>query len=376
MAQLLEPGAQKVIGSKKVVSQQDNLYTYEITVNAALQKEVYERLFTAKSKEVEIKGFRKGEAPRNIVEQQIYQDIVKDLVNLIVNYSVEELLSDEEIIAITSPEVEKVNFTVVESALTFTVKIDRLPDYKMPEIAKFVVQPPKAEVTTEDVAQAKTNLWAEWEKKASDADKAEFKELSDIWVEKKMNIPNVKTIAQLEVLLKEELEHAKLHQEEDKLVNEALAKVVESMKISVPQSYVEKSVEANKKSQEEQFQKYGITFEEYLKHYNKTAEEYAKEVETQATKRFREDVFWTLYIKNKGIKINPQDSKDVVFINYAASAMQVKADEKLSQRQVDMILQTAAMYKAVQQFREEVGLKPHEEPEMHISDEKTPTEEK
>ncbi|MCC7304376.1 hypothetical protein IT418_03125 [bacterium] len=366
MAQLLEPGAQKLIGSKKVISQEGSVYTYEITINGAVQKDSYEKLFAARSKEIEIKGFRKGEAPRNLVEQQVYSDVVKDLTNLMVNYSVEELLADEGIIATTSPEVEKVNFTMVESPLSFTIKIDRLPDYKLPDVKKFQVPAPSTEVKPEDVETARKNLWEEWVSKAKEEDKVKFPELNDAWVEEQMKIPNVKTVADLEKLLVEELQHAKLHQEEDKLVNESLAKAIAEMNIEVPGAVVERSLKSNMETQEAQFKQYGITFQEYLKHYNKTEEDYKKEATEAAEKRFREDVFWTLFIKDRGIKINPQDSKDVVFVNYAASVLRVKSDEKLSQRQVDVILQTAAMYKAVQIFREEIGLTPHEEPDMEI----------
>lgn len=368
MAQLLEPGQQKIIGTKKVLSHEGDVYTYEIVVNGALQKDTYERLLAARMKESEIKGFRKGEAPRNIVEPQVYSDLTKDLVNLLVNYATEELLSEEEIIATTTPDVEKVEFTMVETAMKFTVKIERLPDYKLPDTKKLTVKMPELKVSAEDIQKSKENLWGEWLKKAKEEDKAEYKEVTDAWVEKQMGIPNVKTVADLEKLLEEELSHAKLHHEEDKLVGEALDKAITSMKITVPQSVIDRNVENNQKQQEEQMKKYGITFEDYLKHYNKTAEEYKKEVAESAEKRFKEDVFWTLFIKDRKVKINPQDAKDVVFINYAASVLQVKPDDKLSQRQVDVILQTAAMYKAVQVFKEELGLKAHEEPEIAIGD--------
>lgn len=366
MAQLLEPGAQKLIGSKKIISQEGNVYVYEITVNGAVQKDAYEKLYAAKSKDVEIKGFRKGAAPREQIEQQLYSDLVKDLTNLMVNYSVEELLTDEGIIATTPPEVEKVNFTMVESPLSYTIKIERLPDYKLPDIKKLQVAPPSTEVKPEDVETARKNLWEEWLKNAKEEEKKSFTELNDAWVEAQMKIPNVKTVADLDKLLTEELEHAKLHQEEDKLVNESLDKAVTTMNIEVPAAAVERSVKNNREAQEAQFKQYGITFEDYLKHYNKTEEEYNKEVTAAAEKRFREDVFWTLFIKDRGIKIDTQNPKDVVFVNYAASSLRVKPEDKLSQRQVDVILQTAAMYKAVQQFREEIGLKPHEEPGMEV----------
>ncbi|WKZ23933.1 MAG: trigger factor [Candidatus Dojkabacteria bacterium] len=366
MAQLLEPGAQKLVGAKKIVSQEGSQYIYEITVNGAVQKDAYEKIFAAKSKEIQIKGFRKGEAPRNLVEQQIYQEVIKDLTNLLVNYSVEELLADEGIIATSSPEVESVTFTMVESPLVYRLKIDKLPDYTLVDTRNYTVKLEKSEVSTEDIETAKKNLWEEWVKKASEEDKKTYEALSDVWVKEQMKIPNVETVQALEGLLREELEHAKLHQEEDRLVNEALAKVIADMKIVTPQSVIDKNFESTRQSQEAQFKQYGITFADYLKHYNKTEEQNEKEIRDAAEKRFKEDVFWTLFIRDRKIKVDPQNPQDVVFINYAASSLRIKPDEKLSQRQIDVILQTAAMYKAVQLFKQEIGLQPHEEPEIAV----------
>jgi len=362
MSKVLEPGAQKLIDTQKVISQEGQQFTYEIVINGAVQKDSYEKLLATRMKDVEVKGFRKGEAPREMAEPKVYDDVIKDVINLLVNYAVEELLAEEEIIATTGPEVDKVDFVMVETPLKFTVKINKLPNYKLPNTKKLKVKNPDVSIDEKDIKTARENLWTEWLKKAKDEDKKEFTELNDAWVEKHLGIPKVTTVKELDGLLKHELEHSKLHQEEDRLVGESLDKAIEMMKIEVPANVTDATVERNMKAQEEQFKKYGITFQDYLKHYKKTEEEYKQEIIDSSEKKFKEDVFWTLFIKDRKIKIDPKDPKDIVFVNYAASAMKIKPDAKLSRQQVDAIMQTSAMYKAVQVFREEIGLKSHEEP--------------
>jgi FKBP-type peptidyl-prolyl cis-trans isomerase (trigger factor) len=97
MSQLLGTDKQKYIASKNLVKDENGKKEYEVTLNQAVQKEVYEKIYALRAKEVEIKGFRKGEAPRSMVEGQIYNDLTNDVLNLLVNYAVDELLDEEKI---------------------------------------------------------------------------------------------------------------------------------------------------------------------------------------------------------------------------------------------------------------------------------------
>lgn len=364
MAQLLQSGPQKIISSKKIVSTEKDMTRYSITINGLLQKEVYEKLFSEKSKEVEIKGFRKGEAPREMVEQQIYQDVAKEVINFLVTYAIEELITDEKLIVLGSPNVEKVNFVLIETPINFEATLRKLPDYKIPDLKSYKVKMSKPEEPkAEEIEDAFKNLWEDWNKKATDDQKTKYKEPSDIWVKEVLKIPKYETIDGIKELLKKELSHGKLHQEEEKLFNDALEKILKAMKIEAPEDLVNQNIENSIKKEEENSKKYGISFQDFLKYYKKTEEEYRKETKEKIEKKFAEDIFWTIYIKEREIKIDPQDKKDNVFVSYAASSAGIKPDSKLTREQIDSILRMASMYKAVEFLRNELGFVAHNEEE-------------
>jgi FKBP-type peptidyl-prolyl cis-trans isomerase (trigger factor) len=362
MAALLQSGTQtKIIQSKKLLKEEKGNVEYEVKINEALQKDVYERLFTAKAKEIEIKGFRKGEAPRSMVESQVYNEVSKEMVNALINNAVGELLEEEKITVILMPEVVDVNFTVVETPITFTVKIQPIKDYKLPEMKKFQIEIGDLTPSEKEVEDAMQSVWSEWNKRAKPEEKETYKEISDEWVAKQLNVPSVKDIASLKDMVKAELEHSKLHEVEDKKISESMAAIIETMKIEVPADFVETNVEQSINQQKEKIKKYGMTWDDYLKNYKKSDEEIKTDLTQLYSQQYKEEVFWRIFIKERKVDIDPANKEDATLINYAASNIGAKAEDKLSQEAVERILRTATMYKALRILRGELGLKEHKE---------------
>lgn len=362
MAEVLTPDASqaKIIQTKVVKSNVENLVEYEITVNAALQKDVYERLFANRAKDIEVKGFRKGEAPRTAVEPQLYNDLMKDLTNVLVNNAVEELIYDNNIVTLSMPEVENISLSMVEVPLKFTVKVQEIPEYKIPDTKKYAITVKGADADEKEIEDAFKNLWEDWKKRAKDEEKAKYTEATDEWVAETMKLPNAKNLADLKKLIKEELEHSKLHEQEEKQIGEALDKMMAEMKITVPEKVVKTTVEQTIASQLEKTKKFGLTWEDYLKQYGKTEEEFKKEVADSFEKQYKEEIFWTFYIRARNLKIDTESQDDAVFINYAAASLGIKTTDKLSQNDINRILRTAALYKALQALRVELGIKLHD----------------
>jgi len=365
MADLLGTQDPKVIGSLKQTKKEDFVVEYEVTVSGTLQKEVYERLLQLKTKDVEIKGFRKGEAPRSMVEPQVYSEVTEAMANTIINAAVEELLETEKIVTITMPEVTNVSFAMVESPLTFTVKIQPLGDYKIPDLSKNQITPKAEPVEEKAIADTVERMWQDWLKKASEESKKTYTEVTDEWIEKELHLPDVHNKADLEKVIKEELEHISLHQAEDKQLSELVEKLTDEMGIKVPPEFIEKNVENSVKAQKERIAKYGMTWEAFLQSYKVTEEEFRKDLQESVSRQYKEDVFWTLYVKARGIEINPQSKEDAVFINYAAANMGIKPEQQLDQQTINRILRMAALYKALKEFRKEVGIVDHEHDQAH-----------
>ncbi|GEM_PF-3113333 len=360
MAELIGTSDPKVISSMKQTKKEEFLIEYEVTVSGTLQKQVYDRLLDLKIKDVELKGFRKGEAPRTMVEPQVYSEVTEAMANTLINAAVEELLETEKIMTITLPDVTNVAFTMVESPLAFTVKIQPIGNYNLPDMSKNQIVVGDQEVTEKEIIDTIERMWQDWVKKATDEDKAQFTEVTEEWIEKKLNLPNVKSKAELEKVIKEELAHIKVHESEDKQIGGLLEKTTETMGIKVPPDFLEKNVEASIKSQKERIAKYGMTWETFLQSYKVTEEEFKKDLEESLSRQYKEDIFWTLYVKDRNIQIDTKSKDDAVFINYAASNMGVKPEQQLDQQTINRILRTAALYKALRELRKEVGLADHD----------------
>lgn len=359
MAELLTPGDNKIITSKKSSKGESGYTLYEIEINGALQKQVYESAYAKKAKDVDMKGFRKGEAPRTMVEPQIYSDLSKEVVNTLINNAVEELLADDKLMTIIMPEVTEINFSVIETPIKFTVKIQVLKDYKIPDLKKFAIKLDEVKASEEDVEKTLTNLWEDWTKRVKGEQKDKFKEISDEWVASIMNLPNVKTIEELKQVIRDELAHSKLHEEEDKKISETIQNIIGEMKVEVPEDFIKENVETSIKSQIERTTKYGMKWEDYLKHYKKTDEQVRQEIADNIRKQYSEEVFWAFFVRTRDIKIDPQNKEDAVFVNYAASNMGIKTNEQINQEGVTKIFRMATIYKALRQLRHELGLEEH-----------------
>ena len=126
---------------------------YELIINvdaAGFEKALQEAYLKAR-KHININGFRKGKAPRKMIEQ-LYGDNVffEDAVNLLVNTDVAPIVEETDYELIASPDIEVTSVNKadgVEFKVTITTKPEvEISDYKGIEIEKTV----KA-ITDEDV---------------------------------------------------------------------------------------------------------------------------------------------------------------------------------------------------------------------------------
>ena len=126
---------------------------YELIINVDAEgfEKALQQAYLKARKNININGFRKGKAPRKMIEQ-LYGDNVffEDAVNLLVNTDVAPIVEETDYELIASPDIEvtSVNKTDgVEFKVTVTTKPEvEISDYKGIEIEKTV----KA-ITDEDV---------------------------------------------------------------------------------------------------------------------------------------------------------------------------------------------------------------------------------
>lgn len=113
--------------------QEKNQLCMEVEVDALHVSDTYEKRFREASRSVNIPGFRKGKAPRKILEKYIHTDMVKqDVLEYLVSESYSEALKglDESVEPISEPQIELVKFDLNEP-LIFKATLEVKPEIKL-----------------------------------------------------------------------------------------------------------------------------------------------------------------------------------------------------------------------------------------------------
>ncbi|MCJ7786849.1 hypothetical protein MUP06_01370 [Patescibacteria group bacterium] len=97
-------------------------------------------------KELEIKGFRKGKAPKEIAEREIGPGrILEEAANQAIKENYLKAISENKIEAIFKPEIEILKLAI-GNPFEFKAKISVLPEVKLPDYKNIVSQVKKREV--------------------------------------------------------------------------------------------------------------------------------------------------------------------------------------------------------------------------------------
>lgn len=131
-----------------------NTYELEISADAAQFESAVEKAYRKARKNISIKGFRKGSAPRKMVEQLygenvFWEDAVNDLIPDVVAPAVDE--AEVELVATPSINVKSINKA---DGVVFTVTCIVKPDVEISDYKGLPAKKEVKEVTDEDINNA------------------------------------------------------------------------------------------------------------------------------------------------------------------------------------------------------------------------------
>lgn len=109
-------------------------------------------------------------------------------------------------------------------------------------------------------------------------------ELNDDFVVS-LNIENVKTVSELEIYKKKELEASKEKSEKDRQVDEMFNMIIDSTNVDMPDSLVDVRVNQIRSQYEEQAKMYNVPFDTFLGLMNMTKEKFESDTYTQGKRQ-------------------------------------------------------------------------------------------
>ena len=133
------------------VERVENEATLKITAPAAEVNAGYKKAVQKIADQANIPGFRKGKAPRAIIEMHYGKEAVKqEAFEIVANKAYSEALDQEKLIPVSDPKVEESTFEEGKD-MELTIKVTLKPDPELGEYKGLHVEKQEVEVTDEQV---------------------------------------------------------------------------------------------------------------------------------------------------------------------------------------------------------------------------------
>lgn len=135
----------------------DCAYEVKVTVPPANEQKQTEKMFDELKEEAEVPGFRRGRAPRKLIERKFAKIVRTEVQTKLVNAAFKKLAKDNDLKPYAPPEVEGLEESakhVDEGPLTFTLKFEVLPRVELGEHKGVEVERPVLTVGDEEIDEA------------------------------------------------------------------------------------------------------------------------------------------------------------------------------------------------------------------------------
>ena len=146
-----------MVVSKEITRLEHSAVKLAVTVGKDDVQAQYNELIKSYAKSVQIKGFRKGMVPKEILERKFGEALKGDAMGRIMEKALEELFKDESFapedqpLPYSTPSVQEEPKLDLDSDLTFAVSYDVFPQVKVTSWKGTEIEVPLATVGAEDI---------------------------------------------------------------------------------------------------------------------------------------------------------------------------------------------------------------------------------
>ncbi|MDD4381817.1 MAG: trigger factor [Candidatus Dojkabacteria bacterium] len=325
--------------------------TIELTITIPHEsfKSSYEIVLKDYTKDTNIKGFRKGKVPSELLEPNIKENIIIETIEKLAPLYINMAIQKENLEIIAPPTYKEFPKIKDGQDIQFTITITILPEFKLGNLKKIKIKKEKAIVEDKEVEDAIEDIKKNRETKA--------KSIDDKWaleIAKMLKIENIKTLQELKEHIKDALTAQKEHMLIHKREQEALIEAIKLSKIEIPQAAIKYEASERERSFINDMQQRGVKVEDFLKSQNITMDKLRELWERDSKEALETDVFLKMYTKEKDIKITDKELKER--IDYIKKASPDNKDTSIYEdpRWQNYVKTVQTKEKAFEMFREEV----------------------
>ena len=141
-----------------VEKENDNIYKIDITIPAKDAARAYDEAVKRIAQYVNVDGFRRGKAPRAVVERHVGTERIKqEALESLMPKAIAEAVNESNLDVITQPYITKFDFTVGQD-LTAEVKVETRPEVVLGAYKDLKVEVESAEVPEDAFEKALNNV--------------------------------------------------------------------------------------------------------------------------------------------------------------------------------------------------------------------------
>lgn len=129
-----------------------NIVTLTITVSPEDFEKAVDRAYRKNRKRYQVAGFRKGKAPRRMIERMYGEGVFfDDAINEAFPAEYEAAIEEFELKPVAMPSMTKLDKIGYEDGLVFTIEVEVEPEFELPEYKGIEITPIEYEVKEEDI---------------------------------------------------------------------------------------------------------------------------------------------------------------------------------------------------------------------------------
>lgn len=254
--------------------------------------------------EVEIAGFRKGQAPLPLVEQHLGSKFTEELLKVVMPQALVEALQGSNIIPIDYPQYSSVSL-IRGQPLTFKAMVTKRPQVQILNYKNITVKRPEyKEVTDEKTSQVLNDMFNRWKSRQKALKPQPDSTGSEVPDDEFAKSLGAEGLADLKTKMKKDLENeAKYNNELD--FEEAILQEVEKLtQVDVPEVLVDDELNRMLVSLQRRVAEMGLLLEDYLKGQNKTLASLKQEWRAQSEKNVRMELGLSEIARQEKIEIS------------------------------------------------------------------------
>jgi FKBP-type peptidyl-prolyl cis-trans isomerase (trigger factor) len=307
----------------------------------------YKALLKDQSKDQDIKGFRKGKVPTDLLEPSMKPMLQFETFERLAPMYINTAIQQEKIDLIAPPKYSKLPEFKGEENLEFKVEITVMPDFKLGNLKKVKVEKEDTEIEDKDIEQVLKELKTKHDTDAKQIGDAWAKEMSKkLQLEDVMDLESFKK--KIEELLKQQKEHMLLHRYQE----EALKQAIELSKIEIPEEAIQFEANERERAFEQDMEARGIKVENFLSQSDLKIDQMREAWMKDSKEALEADVFLNLYAKENDIEVTKEEMDKKIEL---VKKTQPNSDESLfsNEQWLDYIKRVERKEKAFRHFIKE-----------------------